>query len=348
MHGSDTVPGGYAALRTSRGRAEAQASEDEPEPDWNALRAQAEAKAQKAPYKPPRPAPERVDPVAEARALCAQAQAQLQAAEHAYQHADSDDEAELAAQHYEQAHAQLDYAQHLYEEAQQAAGLKAPRAPVARVAPSAQVTPEPKPKAALLPFSEVTTLPFGPVDPIASVFASPSIAPAGSLDTFANDDYAAADDLPPRRSRWLPKLMAAVAVTALGVGGVAFAQFRAAEAERTARAEKLLQEMRQADAAREAEAARQVEAEKQAASAAQAALTPQAQAPTGESVAAALAQAIKGQGGPSAKASPAKAASKRVKPKRRIAKRSGKKGASKAKEGGDSLIDRSKDPLYGL
>ncbi len=343
MHGPDTMPWGYAAVKNSRDsidfdalaaasdaerlendaqhlaasepdeaepdwralRARAERSGEEPEPDWNALRAQAES-------------------LAPALALCDQAQAQLQEAERQYQLADSDHEAEAAAQRYEEAHAQLTYAQQLYEQARSAPNAK----------PSSPAQPD--------------AVPF--------VFASPSTAPAGPYGAgmSAGWDASAADTLHSGHaggSKWLSKVLMAVAVVALGVGGVALSQFRAAEAERMARAEKLLEEMHQADVAREAEASREAAA-KQAAIKVEAAQTPQAEAPNGSSVAAALARAVAGADSKVEKASAGKAPARAA--KRKIAARPGKRRAgkgnkvSKGKAGGDSLINRSNDPLFGL
>ena len=391
MHGPDTLPWGHAALKSARDaidrdalaaaadgprrkprkrefvlsrppaespeRDALRATAEEPEPDWNALRAQAEAqaaaeepepdwhllRAQAEEHMPPEPAwntqpgsaeQERaLARATEALSLCSQVEARLQAAEQAYQQAESDDEAELAAQRYEEAHAQLIQAQALYAQAQHDGPQRRDSVP----GPAA--------------FSAPGLLDAQP-DVFASVFASPSIAPAGESGIGAFD----ADHEPPRRSKWLPKLLAAVAVLGLGVGGLALSQHQAAEAARTARTEKLLAEMRQADAAREAELSR-IAAEKQAALAAEATQKAQAESLKATSVAAALAEGV--EGGAKAESPVAKTSAGKARPaaKRRVAARPGKRRVgkvskakvSKAKKSGrGSSVSSSNDPLYGL
>ncbi len=290
-----------------RAQAEAQASEQEQEvePDWNALRAQAEEAQDSAEKATPawrvhRPeavttAPASNDLSVEAEQkrvferashaleLCAQAEAQLQEAERHYQQAESDEEAEVAAQRYEQAHAQLAYAQQLHEQtqqntAEQTAPVQDYAAPALDYVTAAQEYMAPA-QGNLTPAQNyvvpaqvahyASAMPEAPLDPFAPVFASPSIAPAGAfagafagaqpgvpgIGASAGWDAAESNGVA-RGSKWLPKLLAAAAVLAMGVGGVAFSQYRTAEAERAARTEKLLEEMHQADVARGSHGAR--------------------------------------------------------------------------------------------
>lgn len=402
MQGPDTAPWGHAPVKTSHDyidltqgpsiweQALTRPSDDgdEPEPDWNALRAQAaqvevlERASAAFKVRLPAPLPHEVElsPAALANQLCMQAQAELDEAERQYERAETDEEAELAAQRYELAHAKLTEAE-AARAAQQAPAVAAlPKAPEPAVAayqapPIRAWQPPAVVQAPAVAQAHVQPAPVhaqpvqrasqaGHADLHAAVFLSPSIAPASqnfpaapAFDAAPQWDATDLDEAPVRRSSWLPKLLAAVAVIALGVGGVAYSQYTTAEAERQARTEKLLEEMRQADAQRALEEKAREEAAKQAAIAAdqaRAALKAQATA-TEEAAGAANALGLQ-KSEPEPKATKVGKAKKgRPAAKRRMAahpaKRRGHRPASGPRSPksvvGSSTASAS-DPLFGL
>ncbi len=199
----------------------------------------------------------------------------------------------------------------------------------------------------------------------AATALSPSIAPVPPTGFVAAAQFGAApswdatdlDETSVRRSTWRPKLLAALAVVALGVGGVAFSEYRTAEAEREVRTEKLLADMRQADVQRAAAEAARDEAGKQAAIAAEqarTALKAQATSSEGDKVSAASAQGLRtgNQGAPRIKAG--KLTKARPMAKGRLAARPAtRRGKGRAADPriitySESPTGNARDPLFGL
>jgi len=342
MQGPDTASWGQASIKAGRDRVN-QAHAHEPEPDWQALREKAEMEAvlerAAAAFKIGMPA-QPAEPVAappedetlRAQRRCAEARAEVEEAERKYEHAASDAEAELAAERYERALAALAEAEAWHE-----GTLRASAAPVPAQAAR-------------------TRAPIRDAEFATSVFFSPSITPAApaALDAVPTWDATDLDAAPGRQPTWLPRVLAAVAVIALGVGGVVLYQHQAAEAERTARTEKLLEEMRRADAERATETAR--EAARQAAIAAQAPERAQAAAPQPGSVAALLAQGLQNRAAADTQVRTPKAGkTRKAQPiaRRRIAARAIKRRVSRPAAAprltrSDSPTGSARDPLFGL